>query len=78
MKIEVITPTNGNPSYIELAVGEHGFIEIHPRRLLCYAHDVERDCDLPAYPDGYDINTKLRTLEDMIELRDAMHNQFSC
>jgi len=78
MKIQVITPTNGTPAYIQLQVGEHGIIEKHQHKLICYVHDSEHNRDIPAYPDGWDINSKLRTLEDFIELRDAMHNQFGC
>ena len=87
MKIRIVTPTNGTPSYIELQVGEAGIIELHSPKHpeatdlaylepKCYGHDAARDEELPAYPDGYDQHTKIGSLEDLIELRDAMHNQF--
>lgn len=76
MRIQVITPTNGAAAYIELQVGEAGIIEMHQHKLICYGHDAGRNEDLPAYPDGYDINTKVGTLEALTELRDAMLHQF--
>lgn len=75
-KINIVTPTNGRPAYIDIAVGENMNIELRGNKLYCYGWTEDNE-ELPAYPDGYGSIDYPSDLDELVAIHDAMIEQYN-